>query len=122
MPYAISLGALPIDTMAASIPLPAGVPESEYVGAICGSPLEVVKCETNDMYVPATSEIVPEGTISITDTNKEGHLERYTATALLMRTLSNLCIKSKPSHIVTTQSYQSVYRDAQTSAQMRDTR
>ncbi|SCV28321.1 related to 3-polyprenyl-4-hydroxybenzoate decarboxylase and related decarboxylases [Fusarium fujikuroi] len=72
VPYAIALGAPPIATMAASMSLPSGVSESEYVGALCGSPLELVKCETNNMYVPATSEIVLEGTISITDTAKEG--------------------------------------------------
>ncbi|KAH6874428.1 UbiD decarboxylyase family [Thelonectria olida] len=72
VPYAIALGAPPIATMAASMPLPAGVSEAEYVGSLCGAPLEVVKCETNDLYVPANSEIVLEGTISITDTAKEG--------------------------------------------------
>ncbi|KAH6680082.1 UbiD decarboxylyase family [Plectosphaerella plurivora] len=72
VPYAIALGAPPIATMAASMPLPEGVSEAEYVGSLCGSPLEVVKCETNDMYVPANSEIILEGTISITDTAKEG--------------------------------------------------
>lgn len=72
IPYAIALGAPPIATMAASMPLPAGVSEAEYVGALCGSPLELVKCETNDMYVPANSEIVLEGTISISETAKEG--------------------------------------------------
>lgn len=72
VPYAIALGAPPIATMAASMPLPAGVSEAEYVGALCGSPLEVVKCETNDIYVPANSEIVLEGTVSIVDKGKEG--------------------------------------------------
>ncbi|KAG5809503.1 hypothetical protein H9Q74_009586 [Fusarium xylarioides] len=54
------------------MPLPAGVSESEYVGALFGSPLELVKCETNDMYVLVTIEIVLGGTISVTDTAKEG--------------------------------------------------
>ncbi|KAF2813643.1 UbiD-domain-containing protein [Mytilinidion resinicola] len=72
VPYAIALGAPPIAVMAASMPLPAGVTEAEYVGSLCGSPLELVKCETNDIYVPANSEIVLEGTISVTDRGKEG--------------------------------------------------
>jgi UbiD family decarboxylase len=72
VPYAIALGAPPIATMVASMPLPAGTTEAEYVGALCGSPLELVKCETNDIYVPANSEIVLEGTISITDKGQEG--------------------------------------------------
>ncbi|KAK4032319.1 ferulic acid decarboxylase 1 [Parachaetomium inaequale] len=72
IPFAIAMGAPPIATMAASMPLPAGVSEAEYVGALCGSPLELVKCETNDLLVPSTSEIVLEGTISLTETAKEG--------------------------------------------------
>jgi UbiD family decarboxylase len=72
VPYAIALGAPPIAVMAASMPLPAGVTEAEYVGSLCGSPLELVKCETNDIYVPANSEIILEGTISITDKGSEG--------------------------------------------------
>lgn len=72
IPYAIALGAPPIAVMAASMPLPKGVSEAEYVGALCGMPLEVVKCETNDMYVPANSEIVLEGTISVDERAKEG--------------------------------------------------
>lgn len=61
-----------IATMAASMPLPAGVSEAEYVGALCGAPLELVKCETNDLLVPSTSEIVLEGTISIADRDGQG--------------------------------------------------
>lgn len=72
VPYAIALGAPPIAVMAASMPLPAGVTEAEYVGSLCGSPLELVKCETNDIYVPANSEIVLEGTISVRDRGSEG--------------------------------------------------
>ncbi|KAF2008648.1 UbiD-domain-containing protein [Aaosphaeria arxii CBS 175.79] len=72
MPFAIALGAPPIAVMAASMPLPAGVTEAEYVGSLCGSPLELVKCETNDMYVPANTEIVLEGTVSVTEKGHEG--------------------------------------------------
>ncbi|PSN61943.1 UbiD-domain-containing protein [Corynespora cassiicola Philippines] len=72
VPYAIALGTPPITVMAASMPLPEKVTEAEYVGSLCGSPPELVKCETNDIYVPASSEIVLEGTISIRDRGHEG--------------------------------------------------
>jgi UbiD family decarboxylase len=72
VPYAIALGAPPVAVMAASMPLPEGVTEAEYVGSLCGSPLELVKCETNDIMVPANSEIVLEGTISVRDRGHEG--------------------------------------------------
>lgn len=55
-----------------SIPLPDGCTEAEYVGAMTGHALDVVKCETNNLLVPANSEIVLEGTLSITETAPEG--------------------------------------------------
>ena len=58
--------------MASSMPIPDGVIEAEYVGAMTGSALDLVKCDTNDLFVPATVEIVSEGTVSITDQAPEG--------------------------------------------------
>ena len=58
--------------MASSMPLPAGVTEAEYIGSMTGTALDLVKCETNDMWVPANSEIVFEGSLSITETAPEG--------------------------------------------------
>ena len=58
--------------MASSTPLPDGVTEAEYVGAMTGTALDVVKCETNDLLVPANSEIVFEGSLSVTETAPEG--------------------------------------------------
>ncbi|KAI1387612.1 putative 3-octaprenyl-4-hydroxybenzoate carboxy-lyase [Hypoxylon trugodes] len=72
MPVAIAFGAPPAAIMAASMPLPDGVSEPEYVGSLVGAPVEVVKCETNDIYVPANSEIVFEGSISANEKVPEG--------------------------------------------------
>ncbi|OTB12418.1 hypothetical protein K445DRAFT_25707 [Daldinia sp. EC12] len=72
MPVAIAFGAPPTAMMAAGMPLPDGVSEAEYVGSLVGAPVEVVECETNDIHVPANSEIVFEGTISTTETAPEG--------------------------------------------------
>lgn len=44
-----------------------------------GSSLEVIKCETNDLYVPASSEIVFEGTLSITQRGLEVGTVRFLA-------------------------------------------
>jgi len=54
------------------MPIPDGVSEAGYIGAFTGSALEVVKCETNDLYVPASTEIVFEGTLSVTERGPEG--------------------------------------------------
>ncbi|KAH7187919.1 3-octaprenyl-4-hydroxybenzoate carboxy-lyase-domain-containing protein [Fusarium oxysporum] len=72
MPWALAFGVPPAAIMASSMPLPDGLSEAEYIGSLVGSPLEVVKCETNELYVPANSEIVFEGTCSITETAPEG--------------------------------------------------
>ncbi|EFX01795.1 carboxy-lyase-like protein [Grosmannia clavigera kw1407] len=72
MPWALAFGVPPAAIMAASMPLPDGVSEAEYVGSLVGASLEVVKCESNGLYVPANSEIVFEGTCSVTEMVPEG--------------------------------------------------
>jgi len=66
MPAAIVIGWDPVLPAVASAPVPLGVDEYEMMGALRGEPVELVKCETVDLYVPATAEIVLEGEI-ITD-------------------------------------------------------
>lgn len=72
VPWALAFGVPPAAIMASSMPIPDGVTEAGYIGAMTGSALDVVKCETNDLYVPANAEIVFEGTLSITETGPEG--------------------------------------------------
>jgi len=61
MPFAIFFGGCPTTAMIGSMSVPAGVSEAEIAGALRREPLHLVKCETNDLLVPATSEIVIEG-------------------------------------------------------------
>lgn len=72
VPWALAFGVPPAAIMASSMPIPDGVSEAGYVGAMTGSSLKVVKCDTNDLFVPANSEIVFEGTLSISETATEG--------------------------------------------------
>lgn len=72
VPWALALGVPPAAIMASSMPIPDGVTEAGYVGAMTNSPIELVKCETNDLFVPANSEIVLEGTMSVSETGPEG--------------------------------------------------
>ncbi|OAA56068.1 protein phosphatases PP1 regulatory subunit sds22 [Cordyceps fumosorosea ARSEF 2679] len=72
MPWALVLGAPPAALMASSMPLPENVSEGEYIGAVMGEPIDVVKCETNGLLVPATAEIVFEGVVSATEKDVEG--------------------------------------------------
>ncbi|KAH6638478.1 3-polyprenyl-4-hydroxybenzoate decarboxylase, partial [Boeremia exigua] len=72
VPWALCFGVPPMAIMASSMPIPGGVSEGAYVGAMAGKPIDVVKCESNNLYVPANAEIVLEGTLSITETAPEG--------------------------------------------------
>ncbi len=47
--------------MAAATGIPYGLDEYDYAGGLRGSPVELVKCETVDLEVPATAEYVIEG-------------------------------------------------------------
>lgn len=76
-PWAFVLGAPPAAIVAAGMPLPAEVSEDGYIGALAGSPVEVVRCETNGLRVPATAEIVLEGFISPDETAPEGPMGEY---------------------------------------------
>ncbi len=55
------MGAPPELTIASQLNAPMGVDETEIAGALRGEPIEVVKCETIDVEVPASAEIVIEG-------------------------------------------------------------
>lgn len=80
MPYAIAIGCEPITAMVGCAPFEAGVNEFDMAGALRGEPVEMVKCETIDLEVPANAEIVIEGTVDF-DPNTyraEGPGGRYT--------------------------------------------
>ncbi|OBS17112.1 hypothetical protein FPOA_12386 [Fusarium poae] len=77
IPWALALGIPPAASIAAAIPLPAGVSEGDYVSALTGKPLDMVKCELSDLLVPANSEIVLEGTFSLKEKALEGPFEDY---------------------------------------------
>jgi len=76
MPYALVIGADPGIMMAAGYPIPE-VNEADIIGGWYGEPIDVIKCETNDLYVPAASEIVIEGVAAIEDIIPEGPMGEY---------------------------------------------
>jgi UbiD family decarboxylase len=77
-PIAIVIGADPLYYMCSILPAPAGVDEIDAWGKIAGEKLEVVKCETSDILVPATAEIVIEGEMPPTKRELEGPYIEYT--------------------------------------------
>jgi 2,5-furandicarboxylate decarboxylase 1 len=63
MPVAIVVGPPPYLGMTSVGRVPYGVDEVNVAGALAGSPIEVLKCETVDLFVPAHSEMVIEGIV-----------------------------------------------------------
>jgi len=76
MPFATVIGPDPISAIAASAPSP--IPESEFAGMLMGKPIELVKCETVDLEVPANAEIIIEGEILPDVSLEEGPFGEYT--------------------------------------------
>ncbi len=65
MPIAIAMGWEPSLAFTAGSPVPKGICEYDVIGAIRGAPVELVKCESHDLLVPASAEIVIEGFLGI---------------------------------------------------------
>lgn len=63
MPYAIAIGCDPVTAIVGCASFPDGVDEFEMAGALRKTPVELVRCETIDLCVPATAEMVIEGEI-----------------------------------------------------------
>src|SRR5437764_3813579 len=61
MPVAIFLGGDPVFTFCATAPLPDGVDEMLLAGYLRKKSVELVKCETCDLEVPANADFVIEG-------------------------------------------------------------
>jgi len=67
MPVAIFLGGDPAFPFAATAPLPDGLDEFLLAGYLRKKSVELVKCETNDLEVPANADIVIEGYVDPTE-------------------------------------------------------
>jgi 4-hydroxy-3-polyprenylbenzoate decarboxylase len=61
MPVSVSIGGDPAYTYAATAPLPDGVDEFILAGFLRKKRVELVKCLTNDLYVPADADFIIEG-------------------------------------------------------------
>jgi 4-hydroxy-3-polyprenylbenzoate decarboxylase len=67
MPVAIFIGGDPMFPFAATAPLPDGLDEFLLAGYLRKKSVELVKCETNDLEVPANADFVIEGYIDPTE-------------------------------------------------------
>lgn len=75
---AVAIGTDPVITYAATAPLPRDIDEMVFAGFLRKKSVEMVKCKTVDVEVPAYSEIVLEGYVNIGETRREGPFGDHT--------------------------------------------
>ena len=78
MDVSVAIGSDPATMYSAILPLPPDLDEMMISGFLRGSPVEMVKCQTNDLEVPANAEIVLEGYVDLKETRLEGPFGDHT--------------------------------------------
>jgi 4-hydroxy-3-polyprenylbenzoate decarboxylase len=78
MEVSVAIGSDPATMYSAILPLPPDLDEMMIAGFLRGSPVEMVKCQTNDIEVPANAEIVLEGYVEIGESRREGPFGDHT--------------------------------------------
>jgi 4-hydroxy-3-polyprenylbenzoate decarboxylase len=78
MEVAVAIGTDPAITFSAIVPAPPDVEEYLIAGFLRQKPVELVKCETVDLEVPATSEIILEGHVNLDELRTEGPFADHT--------------------------------------------
>jgi UbiD family decarboxylase len=85
LPVAVAIGTDPATLLAAVAPFPEGMPELILAGLLRGSPTPVWRSPTSGLPIPATAEIVLEGTVFPHERRLEGpfgdHFGHYSAPA-----------------------------------------
>jgi 4-hydroxy-3-polyprenylbenzoate decarboxylase len=78
MDVAVAIGSDPATMYSAILPLPPDLDEMMIAGFLRGKPVEMVKCETSDLEVPANAEIVLEGYVELGELRTEGPFGDHT--------------------------------------------
>jgi 4-hydroxy-3-polyprenylbenzoate decarboxylase len=78
MPVSVAIGCDPATMYSAILPLPPDLDEMMIAGFLRSKPVELVKCETNDILVPAQAEIVLEGHVVLGEMRREGPFGDHT--------------------------------------------
>jgi 4-hydroxy-3-polyprenylbenzoate decarboxylase len=78
MEVAVAIGADPATMYSAILPLPPDLDEMMIAGFLRSKPVEMVKCETVDIEVPAQAEIVLEGYVELGELRREGPFGDHT--------------------------------------------
>jgi UbiD family decarboxylase len=91
---AIVIGVHPAINVAAAAKVAMEIDEFEIAGALLGQPIELVKCKTIDVEVPAQAEIVIEGEILAGQHEEEGPFGEYTGYSTFRSTKNVFVVKA----------------------------
>ncbi|MGA7565204.1 MAG: UbiD family decarboxylase [Terriglobales bacterium] len=78
MEVAVAIGTEPALTFSAIVPAPPDVEEFIIAGFLRQKPVELVRCETVDLEVPACAEIILEGYVNLDELRTEGPFGDHT--------------------------------------------
>ena len=78
MEVAVAIGSDPATMFSSILPLPPDLDEMLIAGFMRSDPVEMVKCQTCDLEVPANSEIVLEGYVQLGELRTEGPFGDHT--------------------------------------------
>ena len=78
IPVSVAIGADPATTLGGILPIPPDLDEMMFSGFLRREPVELVKCETNDLDVPANAEIILEGYVNLSEMRTEGPFGDHT--------------------------------------------
>ncbi len=106
MPVAVVIGADPATILSAVMPLPDGMSELNFAGLLKGRRQHVATGVSVPLPIPATAEIVLEGTVSASETAEEGpfgdHTGYYNSVETFpVMTLSAITMRRNPLYLST---------------------
>jgi len=78
IPVSVAIGSDPATTLGGILPIPPDLDEMMFSGFLKREPVEMVKCETNELEVPANAEIVLEGYVNLNEMRTEGPFGDHT--------------------------------------------
>jgi 4-hydroxy-3-polyprenylbenzoate decarboxylase len=78
LPVAVALGGDPAITYASTAPLPDGIDEMILAGFLRGKPVEMVRCRTCELEVPAEADFILEGYVEPGERRREGPFGDHT--------------------------------------------
>jgi 4-hydroxy-3-polyprenylbenzoate decarboxylase len=78
IPVSVAIGSDPATALAGMLPIPPDLDEMMFAGFLRREPVEMVKCQTNELEVPANAEIVLEGYVSLNEMRTEGPFGDHT--------------------------------------------